>query len=148
MFYIYTCNMNYNQAIKYETFPFSTTWMCLLLLSCFSRVRLCATPETASHQDPPSLGFSRQEHWSGVPFPSPRHVSEKWKWSCSVVSDSSWPHGPQPTRLFRPWDFPGKSTGMGCHCLLWWMCLGCIILSEVGKIEKDECHMISLIYGI
>ena len=42
----------------------------LLLLSRFSRVRLCATPETAAHQAPLSLGFSRQEHWSGLPFPS------------------------------------------------------------------------------
>ena len=89
----------------------------LLLLSRFSRVQLCATPQTAAHQAPPSLGFSRQEHWSGLPFPSPMHESEKW--SCSVVSDSSWPHGLQPTRLLRPWDFPGKSTGVGCHCLLW-----------------------------
>ena len=60
----------------------------LLLLSHFSRVRLCATPETAAHQAPPSLGFSRQEHWSGLSFPSPMHESEKWKWSRSVVSDS------------------------------------------------------------
>ena len=43
----------------------------------------------AAHQAPPSLGFSRQEHWSGLPFPSPMHESEKWKWSRSVVSDSS-----------------------------------------------------------
>ena len=43
----------------------------LLLLSRFSRVPLCATPETAAHQAPPSLEFSRQEHWSGLPFPSP-----------------------------------------------------------------------------
>ena len=43
----------------------------LLLLSHFSRVRLCATPQTAAHQAPPSLGFSRQEHWSGLPLPSP-----------------------------------------------------------------------------
>ena len=49
----------------------------LLLLSHFSRVRLCATPETAAHQAPTSLGFSRQEHWSGLPFPSPTHQSEK-----------------------------------------------------------------------
>ena len=42
----------------------------LLLLSRFSRVRLCATPLTAAHQAPPSLGFSRQEHWSGLPLPS------------------------------------------------------------------------------
>ena len=49
----------------------------LLLLSHFSRVQLCATPETAAHQAPPSPGFSRQEHWSGLPFPSPMHESEK-----------------------------------------------------------------------
>ena len=42
----------------------------------------------------------------------------KWKWSRSVVSDSLRPHGLQPTRLLRPWDFPGKSTGVGCHRLL------------------------------
>ena len=48
----------------------------LLLLSHFSRVQLDATPETAAHQAPPSLGFSRQEHWSGLPFPSPMHESE------------------------------------------------------------------------
>ena len=65
--------------------------MLLLLLSRFSRVRLCATPETAAHQAPPSLGFSRQEHWSRLPFPSPMHESEKWKWSRSVMSDSSDP---------------------------------------------------------
>ena len=51
----------------------------LLLLSCFSRVQLCVTPEIAAHQAPPSLGFSRQEQWSGLPFPSPMHESEKWK---------------------------------------------------------------------
>ena len=37
---------------------------------CFSRVRLCAIPWTAAYQAPPSLGFSRQEHWSGLPLPS------------------------------------------------------------------------------
>ena len=40
------------------------------------------------------------------------------KWSCSVVSDSSRSHGLLSTRLLCPWDFPGKSSGMGCHCLL------------------------------
>ena len=53
----------------------------LLLLSHFSRVRLCATSEMAAHQAPPPLGFSRQEHWSGLSFPSPMHESE-------VVSNS------------------------------------------------------------
>ena len=90
----------------------------MLLLSRFSRVRLCVTPETAAHQAPWSLGFSRQEHWSGLPFPSPMQESEEWKWSRSAVSDSSRPHGLQPTRLLLPWDFLGKSTGVGCYCLL------------------------------
>ena len=90
----------------------------LLLLSRFSRVRLCATPWTAAHQASPSMGFSRQEHWSGLLFPSPMHESGKWKWSRSVVSDSQRPHELQPTRLLHPWDFPVKSTGVGCHCLL------------------------------
>ena len=92
--------------------------MLLLLLSCFSRVRLCVTPETSAHQAPPSLGSSMQVNWSGLQFPSPMHKTENWKWSRSVVSDSSRPHGLQPTRLLRPWDFPGKSTAVGCHCLL------------------------------
>ena len=44
--------------------------------------------------------------------------------SCSVMSESLWPHGLQPARLLHPWDFPGKSTGVSCHFLLqkylWW----------------------------
>ena len=90
----------------------------LLLLSHFSQVQFCVTPYTAAHQAPPSLGFSGQEHWSGLPFPSPMHESEKWKGNHSVVSDAQRPHGLQPSRLLRPWDFPGKSTGEGSHCLL------------------------------
>ena len=58
----------------------------MLLLSCFSRVRLCATPQTAAHQAPPSLGFSRQEHCSGLPFPTPVRESEVAQ-SCLTLSD-------------------------------------------------------------
>ena len=46
------------------------------MLSHSSHVRLCVTPWTATHQAPLSLGFSRQEHWSGLPFPSPMQESE------------------------------------------------------------------------
>ena len=53
------------------------TYLNMLLLSRFSRVQLCATPQTVAHQAPLSLGFSRHEHWSGFPFPSPVHESEK-----------------------------------------------------------------------
>ena len=78
--------------------------MLLLLLSRFSRVRLCATPETAAHQAPPSLGFSRQEHWSGLPFPSPMQESEsEVAQSCLTLRDPmdcSLP-GPSVHRIFQ-----------------------------------------------
>ena len=61
------------------------TWL-LLLLSRFSRDRLCATPQMAARQVPPSLGFPRQEHWSGLPLPSPVHESEVAQ-SCLTLSD-------------------------------------------------------------
>ena len=55
-----------------------------------SRVRLLVTPWTAAHQALPSLGFSRQEQWSGLPFPSPVHESESESevaQSCPTLSD-------------------------------------------------------------
>ena len=84
----------------------------LLLLSRFSHVQLCATPQMAAYQAPPSLGFSRQEHWSGLPFPSPIHESE-----VTQLSDSQQPHGLQPTKLLHPWDLPGKSTGVAQYAI-------------------------------
>ena len=60
--------------------------MLLLLLSHVSRVRLCATPQTEAHQAPLSLGFSRQEYWSGLPIPSPMHESEVAQ-SCPTLSN-------------------------------------------------------------
>ena len=110
--------------------------------------QLFATPWTVAQQGPPAMGFSRQEYWSGLPFPSPGNLpdpgikpmspalaggfftaSTAWEaksLSCcccccsaaSVVSDSARPHRRQPTRLPRPWDSPGKNTGVGCHFLL------------------------------
>ena len=47
-----------------------------LTLKSLSRVRLFATPWTVIHQAPPSMEFSRQEHWSGLPFPSPGDIPD------------------------------------------------------------------------
>ena len=68
-----------SNAEEAEVEQFYEDLLLLLLLSHFNRVRLCATPYTAAHQAPPSLGFSRQEHWSGLPLPSPMQESEKLK---------------------------------------------------------------------
>ena len=51
--------------------------------------------------------------WVAISF------SNAWKWKVKRKSLSWRPHGLQPTRLLRPWDFLGKNTGVGCHCLLW-----------------------------
>ena len=47
-------------------------------MKSLSRVRLFATPWTAAYQAPPSMGFSRQEYWSGVPLPSLDIMLGKW----------------------------------------------------------------------
>ena len=63
--------------IKSPTTFYRPSMLLLLLLSRFSCVRLCATPEMEAQQAPPSLGFSRQEHWSGLPFSSLMQQNEK-----------------------------------------------------------------------
>jgi len=71
--------------------PYVTTGKTIALTAAAKSPQSCLTlcdPIEAAHQAPLSLGFSRQEHWSELPFPSPMHESEKWKWSRSVVSDS------------------------------------------------------------
>ena len=89
----------------------------LLLLSCFTRVQLYATPQMAAHQAPLSLGFYRQEYWSGLPFLSPMHacMHAKSLQLCPTLCD---PTDSSPTRLLCPQDSLGKNTGMGCHFLL------------------------------
>ena len=61
----------------------------LLLLSRFSRVRFCVTPQTAAHQAPLSLGFSRKEHWRGLPFPSPTRMLARFSHAKSLQSCST-----------------------------------------------------------
>ena len=58
------------------------------MLSHFSRVRLCATLWTAAHQAPLPAGFSRQEYWSGLPFPSPFLKKAIWKCFLLLVDSS------------------------------------------------------------
>ena len=66
--------------------------------------------------------------------------SEKGKQSCSVVSDFSRSHGLQPTRLLHPWDFPGKSTGMGCHSLVHIRSISSVQFSSVAQSCPTLCN--------
>ena len=88
----------------------------LLLLSRFSHVRICATPQMAAHHAPLSLGFSRQEPWSGLPFPSPVRESKSESevaQLCPTLSDPmdcslpvSSAHGIFQARIPSPSPFP------------------------------------------
>ena len=128
---------------------------CHFLLQCMkvksevaqslSRVPLLATPWTAAHQAPQSVGFSRQEYWSGAPLPSPfgwlHNIEQRslcyaadpcwlsvfavaavWLYTRSVLgsgfSHSVVSNSLQPHRLLGAGNFPGKNTGAGCHFLL------------------------------
>ena len=85
----------------------------LLLLSNFSRVRLCVTPETAAYQASLYLGFSRQEHWSGLLFPSPMHESEsEVAQSCPTLATPCTAAYQVPLSM----GFSKQKYWSGCHC--------------------------------
>ena len=130
------------RILEWVAISFSTAWKWKVKVKSISCVWLLATPWTAAYPALPSMGFSRQEYWSGLPLPSPKNKLGRWNrssgfshvtlklkyfqwqyWAivCCLVaklSDSLWPDWLQPARLLCPWDFPGKDTGVGCHFLL------------------------------
>ena len=59
------------RTLEWLAISFSNAWKWKVKVKSLSRVRLFATPWTAAYQAPPSVGFSSQEYWSGVPLPSP-----------------------------------------------------------------------------
>ena len=59
------------RTLEWVAISFSNAWKWKVKVKSLSRLRLLATPWTAAYQAPPSMGFSRQEYWSGVPLPSP-----------------------------------------------------------------------------
>ena len=69
------------RTLEWVAISFSNAWKWKVKVKSLSRVRLLVTPRTAAYQAPPSIGFSRQEYWSGVPLPSPGPWNQKlWTW--------------------------------------------------------------------
>ena len=93
----------------------------LLLLSHCSRVRLCATPWTAAHQAPPSLGFSRQEHWSSF--------------NLNITRPNTHTEGVQPMYFEMLWL-------IDCHLSTSYQ----RIFQNKLEIRKSECHLCQLYY--
>ena len=63
------------RTLEWVAISFFNAWKWKVKVNSLSRVQLLATPWTAAYQAPPSMGFSRQEYWSGVPLPSPMIIS-------------------------------------------------------------------------
>ena len=106
-------------------------------------LQLCPTlcdPIDGSPPGSPFPGILQARTLEWVAISSPMHESEKWKWSCSVVSDSLRLHGLQPTRLLHPWDFPGKSTGVGCDCLRCLLCSPTQFQAQVSTPCLTSCN--------
>ena len=107
LMFLFQCFLNLWQ-------PMSLNAAAKLLQSCPT---LC-NPIDGSPPGSPAPGIlqARTLEWVAISF------SNAWKWKVKVKSLSrvrlQRPHGLQPTRLLHPCDFPGKSTGVGCHCLL------------------------------
>ena len=102
----------------------------------------CPTPLDPRDGSPPGSPVpgilqARTLGWLAISFSN----AWKWKWSRSVVSDSSRPHGLQSTRLLHPWDFPGKSTGVGCHCLLRHGDYAALIPVKLSLFPRETCWL-------
>ena len=89
------------------------------------------------------MGFSRQQYWSGLPFPSPwsrweagkSTSSSRWSWGCFNQRISHhFIQSLRSARLLCPWDFPVKNTGGGCRFLLQG-----IFLTQVAKLPPVSC---------
>ena len=76
------------RTLEWVAISFSNAWKWKVKVKLLSRVWLLATPWTAACQDPPSMGFSRQEYWSGVPLPSP--FSQLVTGKTKILTPPSW----------------------------------------------------------
>ena len=118
-------------TLEWVAISFSKAWKWKVKVKSLSHVQLLVTPWTAAYQAPPSMGFSSQEYWSGLPLPSPvGYVC--CCWVASVVSDSVRPHKTVAHPALPTLGFSNKNTGVGCHFLL--QCMKVKSESEVSQL--------------
>ena len=96
------------RTLEWVAISFSNAWKWKVKVKSLSRVRLLATPWTAAYQAPPSMGFSRQEYWSGVPLPSPKFYLKNYK-KKKTTQWSSWG--------LEDWGGKSPKTMTGCWSL-------------------------------
>ena len=77
------------RVLEWVAISFSNVWKWKMKVKSLSHVQLSVTPWTAAYQAPPSLGFSRQEYWSGVPLPSPLFPTTEFKFNRGFYSKAT-----------------------------------------------------------
>ena len=97
------------RTLEWVAISFSNAWKWKVKVKSLSRVRLLATPWTAAHQAPPSMGFSRQEYWSGLPLPSPSYLSVRCLilliYVCIAFIGIYFKHSEKHREYSNSWDF-------------------------------------------
>ena len=143
--YIYYCGQESLRRNGVALIVNKRVWNAVVAAAVAKSLQWCPTlcdPIDGSPPGSPIPGIlqTKKLEWVAISF------SNAWKWKVKVKLLSRVRLlGLQPTRLFRPWDFQGKSTGVGCHCLLYWNAvLGCNLkLTEWSQFISETNHSIS-----
>ena len=99
------------RTLEWVAISFSNTWKWKMKVKSLCRVRLLVTPWTAAHQAPPSMGFSRQEYWSGVPIPKTQEIKRG-------IGLGYYFWDTYHNELYSPWNSLGQNTREGSLSLL------------------------------
>ena len=105
------CGILQARTLEWVAISFSNAWKWKVKGKLLSRVQPSATPWTAAFQAPPSMGFSRQEYWSGVPLPSPMTHKSRPNWSKNLGS----------LKNVKTWICPGWSFQRWLHEFKWFL---------------------------
>ena len=126
-----------NTGVEWVAISFSNAWKWKVKVKLLSCVWLLATPWTAAYQAPPSMGFSRQEYWSGMPLPSPHMSSGNCKHMSIRMAKI------QNTDNIKCWWAFG-ATGMLIHCWWEWMKKGTATLKDSLSVSYKTEHTLTI----
>ena len=123
------------RTLEWVAISFANAWKWKVKVKSLSHMRLAATPWTAAYQAPPSVGFSRQEYWSGVPLPSPVNETKPHQSGVNHLLGTK-----KPRNLMVNYSVMSGKMGMRTAILTtWFLTLGPLILLEPWDWHLNSC---------